>query len=74
MICHWLLLGLMLGSPPSPDDSDALAEILGRRIIDEKLPLLEVQNFTEGRVPAMPEVNSVEDWQAHADPAVGRFS
>ncbi|MFQ5732813.1 MAG: alpha/beta hydrolase family protein [Planctomycetaceae bacterium] len=47
---------------PSPD----LKTLLGRRVIDPALPVAEVQAYTESRVPRMPKVSTVAEWERHA--------
>jgi hypothetical protein len=42
---------------------DSIASLLGASIIDSNLPLAEVQAYTESRVPLMPAVNSVSEWE-----------
>eukprot|EP00913_Durusdinium_trenchii_P008874 g8340.t1 len=39
---------------------------LGRMVIDPERPLAEVQAYTESRVPPMPNVRTVAEWEAHA--------
>jgi len=43
--------------------SEAIAALLGTPIIDTNLPLAEVQAYTEHRVPLMPPVKSVGEWE-----------
>ena len=40
---------------------------LAKPIIDPKLPLKEVEDFTEARVPPMPEVKTVAEWEKYAE-------
>ena len=47
-------------------DSAALTALLARPILDAGTPLAEVQAFTEQRVPAMPAVTTLADWQRFA--------
>ncbi len=54
-------------TPKAPAGEPTPAQILGRRILAADEPLREVQAFTESRVPPMPEVRSVEEWERHAD-------
>ncbi|MDZ4287525.1 MAG: hypothetical protein U0984_06185 [Prosthecobacter sp.] len=50
-------------SSPSPE----ITALLAHPIIDPNLPLTEVQDFTEARVPLMPKVKSLTEWQTFAD-------
>lgn len=43
-----------------------LKAALGRRVIDPERPLAEVQSYTESRVPPMPNVKTVAEWETHA--------
>ena len=43
-----------------------LPAILAKPILDPNLSLSEVQTFCEARVPAVPKVASVADWEQHA--------
>lgn len=47
-------------------DSAALTALLARPILDAGTPLAEVQAFTEARVPAMPAVTTLAEWQRFA--------
>jgi hypothetical protein len=47
-------------------DEETLREILGREIISPDLVLKEVEHFCDTRVPRMPAVNSVKEWEKHA--------
>lgn len=40
--------------------------LLKRRVIDPERPLQEVQAYTESRVPRMPDVSTVAEWEQHA--------
>jgi hypothetical protein len=44
-----------------------VAALLSRQIIDANLPMQEVQAYTEGRIPPMPESSTVTEWEEHAD-------
>lgn len=46
---------------------DDFLKYLGTRVIDAKLPLQEVQRFCDARVPRMPKVTTLAEWQAFAD-------
>jgi hypothetical protein len=39
---------------------------LGRRLLDPSIPLQEIQNFIDARIPPMPEVRSASEWDAYA--------
>lgn len=63
-----LLTSFVLLSPIAvAADNPDIASLLSRRIIDSNLPLEEVQQYTESRVPPMPEVSSVAEWEKHAE-------
>ncbi|MHC4632885.1 MAG: alpha/beta hydrolase family protein, partial [Planctomycetota bacterium] len=47
-------------------DEEVLREILGREIVSPDLVLKEVEHFCDIRVPRMPAVNSVKEWEKHA--------
>jgi len=44
----------------------ALGKFLARRIVDPGLVQAEVERFCDARVPRMPEVRSVEEWEKYA--------
>ncbi len=44
----------------------AIKDFLRQEIIGSALPLAEVQAFCEARVPLMPKVSTVAEWEAHA--------
>jgi hypothetical protein len=44
-----------------------VAALLARPIVDPALPLAEVRAYTAGRVPAMPAVTTLADWQTFAN-------
>jgi hypothetical protein len=52
-------VALMASSASAAD----IASILKRPIIDSNLPMAEVQAYTEARIPRMPEVDSVQQWE-----------
>src|SRR5262245_30986034 len=61
----WWLFGSCLGLAAPSDErqsTNSLTSLLERPIIDPDLALAEVQNFTETRVPLMPQVQSGEEW------------
>jgi dienelactone hydrolase len=47
--------------------SEFVGEVLARRIISPDLGLAEVRLFAEAKVPRMPEVKDLPDWQRQAD-------
>src|SRR5436190_23757830 len=69
-IMHRILLALFLStlctmvSAAEPPDLMALA---GKEIIGPNLTLEQTQNYASARVPAMPEVKSVAQWEALAN-------
>ncbi|MBL9189710.1 MAG: acetylxylan esterase [Opitutaceae bacterium] len=48
-------------------DAAALTALLSRPILEPGTPLAEVQAFTEQRVPAMPAITSLAEWQRFAE-------
>lgn len=44
-------------------EEDKVQQILERQIIGSEMTLAEVQRFTESRVPSMPDVKSVSEWE-----------
>lgn len=46
--------------------ASAIKVLLSREIIGQALPLAEVQAFCEARVPLMPKVSTVAEWEAQA--------
>lgn len=46
---------------------NSIAEILKHPIIGPEVPLAEVQDFLESRIPKMPTVRSASEWQMIAD-------
>lgn len=43
--------------------AETIGSLLGRSIIDSNVPLAEIQAYTESRVPLMPQVSSVAEWE-----------
>ena len=54
-------------SPGAEGPSEFVGEVLGRRIIGPDLGLAEVRRFAEEKVPRMPEVRDLADWERHAE-------
>lgn len=44
-----------------------VASALARRIISVETPIEEARAFTESRIPAMPECETLEEWNRHAE-------
>ena len=61
-----ILAFLLLSCSAFASESETIASLLARSIIDSNLPLAEIQAYTESRVPVMPEVSSVVEWQKAA--------
>lgn len=62
-----ILVALFTGTTTLADDQQGeWAEILSRPILEADQPWREVQQFTSSRVPLMPAVSTVEDWEAYA--------
>lgn len=71
--CSW---GLATAANPEPSAPVApaikLSSItiaLGSPLIDPAIPLQEIQDFIDARIPRMPDVRSAAEWQAYADRA-----
>src|SRR6185503_4387572 len=58
-----ILAFLVLSCSAFASESEAIASLLARSIIDSNLPLAEIQAYTESRVPVMPQVGSVAEWE-----------
>ncbi len=61
-----LLSLLVLASAAYSADGITISEALQYSVLPKDLPLSEVQVFTESRVPPMPDVKSVREWEQHA--------
>src|SRR5262249_59303437 len=60
------VLLLLVPSPVSAADQADVQALLGREVIGPRQSLVEVQDYLEGRVPAMPRVESKADWEKEA--------
>src|SRR6266566_2741970 len=49
------------------DDTADLRELLGKTILGKETSLKEVQDFCEARIPKMPEVTNLKDWERTAE-------
>jgi hypothetical protein len=58
-----ILASLLLSCSAFASESETIASLLARSIIDSNLPLAEIQAYTESRVPLMPRVSSVAEWE-----------
>lgn len=63
----WALLTNVPALAEQPAAADSLDEVLSRSILSPDLPLEQVQAYTESRVPPMPEVTTVAEWEAQVD-------
>jgi len=54
-------------APALQADEATLREFLTRRIVSPDLVMKEVERFCDIRVPRMPKVTSVEEWEKHAE-------
>lgn len=61
-----ILLTYSIPAARAADAVDSVEKALARPVLKKGRPLEEVQRFTEERVPHMPEVRSLADWEAHA--------
>src|SRR5438132_12669883 len=48
-------------------DKDALAAVLAHEIIGPQQALKEVERYVDARVPRMPPVKTVQEWEQHAN-------
>lgn len=64
-----LLLASPIPSVASAAEAESIADWLAKPILAPDQPLHEVQEFCEARVPPMPLVSSVEEWERFADKA-----
>ena len=48
-------------------EKDDLAGILGRQIIGPQQTQKEVEDYVEARIPRMPQVKTVAEWERHAN-------
>lgn len=58
---------LFFQTPVNAIDDSTLTQLLKREIIGPHVAMAEVQSFTETRVPTMPEVKSLKEWEEIAD-------
>src|SRR5437667_7501066 len=49
------------------DETADLRELLGKTILGKDTSLKEVQDFCEARIPKMPEVTNLKDWERTAE-------
>lgn len=64
-----VLTVVLLANVAVADEPLSIADWLAKPILDEGLPLREVQEYCESRVPAIPQVSSVEEWERIAKQA-----
>jgi dienelactone hydrolase len=68
-----VLFGLAVSIAARSDAADSaqvqaqVKKSLAREIVGPVLPMAEVQRFCDARIPRMPKVDSVSQWQAEAD-------
>jgi dienelactone hydrolase len=65
MCCALLLLGVTSTTTRAADPSP-LQEALNHEIVGPRQALLDVQDHIASRIPRMPEVKSVAEWEKHA--------
>lgn len=66
MKMRFVLMFLAIATTAVADPAEAIKKFLERPILEPGTTLEEVQKFTESRVPPMPEVTTVEAWEAEA--------
>ena len=62
-----LLLLAVSAAAIQADAPESVKTLLSRPVLEPGTPLAEVQRFVESRVPPMPVVGSVAEWEKHAD-------
>ena len=55
---------VLCGAPARGQD---LAPLLGREILGPRQATVEVQAYTQARVPVIPPVRTAAEWQSHAE-------
>src|SRR5437879_1351746 len=65
---RYLLLPLVLlaAGPAHADDKAVLTEFLGRKVLEPRQTQIELTEFLEPRIPRMPAVKTVAEWEAQA--------
>lgn len=63
------VLAAMVVAAGAQGQSPDVAALLERRIIDANLPLAEVKAYCEAKVPAMPAVKTLVEWEKFAEQA-----
>ena len=58
---------ILTGSVVSAGEKTSIADWLAKPILAPDQPLQEVQEYCESRVPPMPQVSSVEEWERFAE-------
>jgi dienelactone hydrolase len=66
-VASLLLVGLLVGADPAADGKGAIQALLSREVIGPRQGMLEVQEYTEAKVPRMPAVKSAADWDREAE-------
>lgn len=64
----WMSVWSVVGwaASPEPAKPHPLQSLLEHPIVGDTLPMAEVQRYCAARVPAMPKVTTVADWEAEA--------
>jgi len=62
LACVLITIACLATASARADDKLDLAGLLGREIIGPRQTLLEVQDYTEARIPRMPKVASAAEW------------
>ena len=71
---HWLILAFCstgLAAAAQAAEKADLKAILGRQINGPRQTLTEIQDYTETRIPRMPQVKTVAEWGKEATPRAG---
>ena len=66
-VSGYIMVFVVAVAPTLLADEAVVREFLSRRIISPDLVMIEVERFCDIRVPRMPQVNSVKEWEAHAE-------
>ncbi|MDY0169186.1 MAG: acetylxylan esterase [Thermoguttaceae bacterium] len=67
VVCLLFGAGLCPAVDGQADESAELLAILQREIVGPVLPMTEVQHYCDRRVPEMPEVKTVAEWEQQAE-------
>src|SRR5580698_8615919 len=64
-----MISSLAIAKDPGPTTLSEIKQALGRPLLDSSIPLQEIQDFVDVRIPRMPRVQSTAEWDTYARPA-----